>query len=367
MFAGQTIAVVEAQQTVNQATAVGNVTSATSTGAGMSFTSTQAVSGAVSANATTSATGTSGDYAGLTSSATGNAATAGACCGRLSGIVTQTAGGQPVTAGAYATVNDAGQLSADSAAVGNTQGWISQNGAVAQSTTQTLSGSVKAETEVTAGTISGEAGSSATAVGNDVTIQGSGGSTVEGYTTQTVTGGEVSATLTSQQQAGDQIVGQATATGNNVTVSGDGAYTTNDHAQTNAAAVTADAAYGIGTWNSSSVGAYGVGNSALVTSTSALTEIGVNQTNTGAVTARASLLTGGSGGDAYVSATAAGNAAQGFACSTCEGGVGVQNNQTNSGAVRATSTYRGPYGGAVTGTASAVGNTATYVFKSGGS
>ena len=324
MFASQKLEVVDAQQTVNQAVAVGNVASATSAGASLSFTSRQATSGAVASDAHTAVTGSSGDYAGLTSSATGNTATAAACCGGLSGTSVQTTGDKAVEATGVLSVHaPTGQLSADTIAVGNTQGWIAQNGSIAQSTEQTLSGSVRADTTANAGLVTGEAGSSATAVGNDVTLQGT-ASTVEGLTTQTVTGGEIRATLTSQQQAGDQIAGQATASGNNVTVMNDGAYTTNDHVQSNAAAVTADAAYGVGGWNAASVGAYGVGNSVYVDSASPKTEIGIDQTNTGAVTAKSSLLTGGLGGDAYVNATAVGNAAQGYACSTCEGGVGGQ-------------------------------------------
>ena len=357
---------VDAQQTVNQAVAVGNVASSVSSGSGASFTSRQTASGAVESKAVSIVTGSSGDYAGLTSSATGNTATAAACCGPLSGTSVQSAGDKPVVARAFVSVVDpTTQLSADSIAVGNTQGWIAQNGSIAQSTTQTLTGPVSADTKVKAGEIDGEAGSSATAVGNDVTLQGT-SSTVEGVTNQTTTGGAVSATLASRQQAGDQIVGQATATGNNVTVANDGAYTTNDHTQVNNAALNADATYGIGTWNSASVGSYGVGNSVFVNSTSPTTEIGVDQTNQGAVTARSSLTTGGAGGDAYVNATAVGNAAQGYACSTCQGGVGVGNSQVNGGAVRATASYRGTYGGAITGAASAVGNTATYVAKSSG-
>ena len=114
------------------------------------------------------------------------------------------------------------------------------------------------------------------------------------------------------------------------------------------------------------MGAYGVGNSVAVSSASPLTEISVDQTNQGTVSAKSSLLTGGTGGDAYVNATAVGNAAQGYACATCDGGVGINNTQLNGGAVKATAVYKGTYGGAVTGAASAVGNTATYTVRSPG-
>ena len=67
-----------------------------------------------------------------------------------------------------------------------------------------------------------------------------------------------------------------------------------------------------------------------------------------------------------MSATAVGNAAQGLVCSTCDGGVGITNTQSNSGSVRASASYRGPATGSVVGAASAVGNTATFTVRAPG-
>ena len=366
VFAGQTINVVSADQTVASGTAVGNVVNATGQNADLSFTSTQQASGRVQGLAQTSAKADSGGYAGVTASATGNAGTAATCCGALTGSSSQTAGDREITAGAYLTLGaPTWQVSADSAAVGNTQGWLSTNGAVRASSTQRLTASVTAETGATVDEVTATAGASATAVGNDVTVQGT-NSAVEIVTDQENRGAAVRAILTVQQQGGDTIAGQATATGNNVTVETTPGSTDSASVQFNAATVTADAAYGLGSWNSATVSSYGVGNSVLVSNTGAQTQAGIEQENVGAVTARSALTAGGGGGDTYVSATAVGNANQSAVCSTCEGGVGLQNKQTNSGAITASASYKGPQTGSVVGAASAVGNTASFTVRAPG-
>ena len=70
---------------------------------------------------------------------------------------------------------------------------------------------------------------------------------------------------------------------------------------------------------------------------------------------------GGTGYDAFVSSSATGNAVTGFACSACGGVMNVANSQTNLGDV-SSSTSIGLTGSArsVRGTATAVGNTATF-------
>ena len=368
MFAENKLVVVTAEQTVSSATAVGNVASAVGYGGDLSFTSTQSASGAVTAAASTQVSD-SGAYAGATSSATGNAATAGACCGAISGSSRQEAGAKDVTAGTYLDVASyAYQLSADAAAVGNTQGWLTSNGAVRAYTAQNLTGSVVADSSSRAGEIETLAGTSATAVGNDVTTSGTGASSVDLVTDQSNTGFAVRATVTSQQAAGDTVSGQATATSNNVTVENEGGASLTAHTQTSSAAVTADAAYGLSAWNEATVASYGVGNSVYSSNIGPQTELGLAQTNTGAITVNSSLLANGGGDATYVSATAVGNAAQGLICSTCDGGVGINSSQNNSGAVRASSSFRTTAAtGSLVGAASAVGNTATFTVRAPGS
>ena len=358
VFADQRIVVTTAEQTVNAATAVGNIASATGVGGDLSFTSTQTNAGAIKATATTQAD----------DSATGNAGTAGTCCGAISGSSHQTSGDKDVTAGGYLDVATyAYALSNDAAAVGNTQGWLTSNGAVRALSEQRLTGSVVADASSRSGEVETLAGTSATAVGNDVTASGTGASSVDLVTDQANSGFAVTATVTGQHAAGDEVAGQATATSNNVTIENEGGASLSAHTQVSSAAVTADAAYGLGTWNSATVASYGVGNSVYASNIGAQTELGIDQTNTGAVTGKASLVASSGGGDTYVSATAVGNAAQGLVCSTCDGGVGISNSQNNSGAVRAVASYHGPATGSVVGAASAVGNTATFTVRAPGS
>ena len=365
VFAEGKLAVTTAEQTVTSATAVGNIASAVSTGQPMSFTSEQTASGATKAVVTASVLD-SGAYAGATASASGNAATASTCCGAVSGSSKQTAGPKETTSGSYLDVTTyAYQLSNNAASVGNTQGWLSTNGAVRAYSQQALTGSVTADASTRAGEIETVSGTSATAVGNDVTTAVTNG-TVDLVTDQSNTGFAVKGQVTVQQAAGDTIAAQATATSNNVTVDNAGGASLSAHTQTSSAEVTADSAVGLGQWNSATVGAYGVGNSAYGNNVGPQTEFAADQTNTGAVNARSLLTASGGGSDSYVSATAVGNAIQATACATCDGGVGFRGAQTNSGGVTASTSYKGPATGSVVSAASAVGNTATYTVRSAG-
>ena len=365
VFAEGKLSVTTAEQTVTSATAVGNIASAVGEGRPMSFTSQQSASGQVKALVSASAVD-SGAYAGATASASGNAATASTCCGPVSGSSRQDAGAKDVVSGAYLDVTKyAYQLSNDAASVGSTQGWLSTNGAVRAYSAQTLSGSVTADASTRAGEVETVSGTSATAVGNDVTTAVANGTT-DLVTEQTATGFAVRGVVTVQQAAGDTVAGMATATANNVTVENAGGASLSAHTQSNAGEVTADSAVGLGAWNSATVGAYGVGNSAYGNNVGPQTEFAADQTNTGAVAARGLLTASGGGGDSYVSATAVGNAIQANACATCDGGVGFGGTQTNRGAVTASASYKGPATGTVTTAASAVGNTATYTVRSAG-
>lgn len=363
VFAEGKLQVDSAEQTVTSATAVGNIASATAAGGAMSFTSTQAASGGVKAVVTASVAGSSGAYAGATASATGNAATAGTCCGPVSGSSRQTAGPKDIVSGAYLDVGKyAYQLSNDAASVGNTQGWLSTNGAVRAFSSQTLTGSVTADASTRAGEVETVSGTSATAVGNDVTTSSANG-TVDLVTEQSNTGFSVKGQVTVQQAAGDTVAGMATATSNNITVENQGGASLSAHTQTSSAEVVADSAVGLGAWNSATVGSYGVGNSAYGSNVGPTTEFAADQTNTGPVTARSLLTASNGGAEGYVSATAVGNAIQASACQTCDGGVGFKGNQLNAGAVTASTSYKGPATGSVIGAASAVGNSATYVVR----
>ena len=361
VFAGQTVDVVSGDPVVSQAVAAGNTASSIAPDPGQNYVGSQALSGAVSADAVAAASQGAGQLLQGTSSATGNTATVGACCGTVQGLSTQTVDASS-SVSVETEVRGQGptqQVSADATAIGDTQGYESSGAYIGTQTVQQTSGVIDAQTVATVGDVQGPSGYSATSLANDVTATSDTG-LVALVTRQTADAtAPSSATLTVQQDGGDTIQGQATATGNNLNAVSGGTVSL-DSQQANAGDVTASADLAAGGWNSASVGAYGVGNSILADGSGVLANS--SQTNTGAVSASAQ-LSGGAGGESYVNATAVGNALQGYACSGC-GGVNATAQQTNSGGVAAVGRLAGPGGGAALGAASAIGNTATFTVKS---
>lgn len=362
---------VESADTVaaGQAVALGNSATALGQDADLAFTSTQRVGEVlVNANSSVVVDRSAGPLLNNIASATGNSSTAGTCCGATTGAVTQTVDpGAVIYANAFSNAGEESkQASADATAIGNTHGWESANGSISASGTQTQSGRVSADNGVSLpGGTSGLGGYSATAVSNDASAAATGASSVDLRTAQTVDGEGTHADLQVTQDHGDTVVAQATTTGNNVTVQSDGGSASLTDVQVNGGETTAQSDLRLNGWNSASSGAYGVGNSALLDNTGYGTSISNDQTNTGAVTVGAS-LTGGSGAEGQVSATAVGNAVSAYACATCNGGVEATSRQVNSGAVHATSTFTAGAVGSAASAASAIGNTATFQVRSSG-
>jgi hypothetical protein len=87
--------------------------------------------------------------------------------------------------------------------------------------------------------------------------------------------------------------------------------------------------------------------------------MGLDQTNNGAVNATTS-FTGGAGGGALASATAFGNAATTYVCSECPVTAWGNMNQTNNSAITSTVTGHMTSGSLLSGTATAIGNSATF-------
>lgn len=365
VFAGQTIDVVSGDPVVSRAAASGDVASTIGQDAGLSYSGDQRVAGNISGQAQGFVSGGAGQLLSVFASANGSTATAGTCCGATTGTAVQAldAGSSATSSAEVQLAGGAAALDETATAVGDTQGWLSANGSVATTTTQTSAGVIDARATATvAGVVSGAATYSATAVNNDVTGEGT-ASDVSLTTRQTTTEeSPSSATLTVQQDQGDTISAQATATGNNLTQTVTDGTATLDAQQVNGGDVTADTAVGLGSWNSAVVGAYGVGNSILVSDTGPQATLNASQSNTGAITA-SSGLSGGAGGATSLNATAVGNVVQGYACGTCGGGVGATISQSNEGRVTAVGKVQGPGGGSVTGASTAVGNTVTLQVK----
>lgn len=133
--------------------------------------------------------------------------------------------------------------------------------------------------------------------------------------------------------------------------------------QENGAYVEANNRIVLENWNGQAFAtSYGVGNSALIHNQGGNTGLFSNQNNFGDVSSNSFLRGNSQHGDTgIIDATAIGNAATATHCSHCgDGALTGSTYQTNYGSSYAQSTFRGGTTGAIYGSATAVGNTATF-------
>jgi hypothetical protein len=335
IFTQQTLNVDSAANgSASAATSVGNSAIATGSGTALIYQGTQEINAEIGAKTNVSVGGSSGPSLYAQSAATGNTATSGTCCATTTGSATQSIDPyHGVSAETYVYNGGyTGTVAADAAAIGNTQGWEQVNGAVASSTTQTHYGTTAAQTAVNVA--AADTGAyTATAVANNVTTDADNSSTDQ-TVSQTQDGYLTQAAVQANQGWGGDVTAAATATANNINVVADGGIASLNADQLSTKPVNATATVSLDSWGGSATStAYGVANGAMVTNTGAATAMNVTQNSIGPVTVTAS-LTGGAGGDGFVSAT---------------GGVNVSSS-LNAGSVSSAG-----------GTASAVGNTASFI------
>jgi hypothetical protein len=158
-----------------------------------------------------------------------------------------------------------------------------------------------------------------------------------------------------------------TATGNNFSIENSFGFVQSDVYQEQAAYVRAQTDVSVGNWeNNNAATSYAVGNSNLTSNIGSDIFLTNVQLNVGggveAVTNYAGGSSGGVGGadTQLVSSAAIGNAVSGYLCGNCGGGITASNTQTNSATVTSTTNITSGNGGTIVGTASAVGNSATY-------
>ncbi|MHA6289115.1 holdfast anchor protein HfaD [Maricaulis sp. CAU 1757] len=152
----------------------------------------------------------------------------------------------------------------------------------------------------------------------------------------------------------------ASANGNSVWMQNENGYARIQGEQDNNGTVTAETEAEIGNFDIDlvSASAEGVGNSAILSNIGSDAFMGLDQTNAGAVIARSS-FDGGASGSALVSATAFGNAATSYVCADCPVTNYGDMNQLNSASVSSFVTGR-TESGLLSGTATAIGNSATF-------
>jgi len=256
--------------------------------------------------------------------------------------------------------------SGSSTAIGNSHGYSALNGSVEARTTQTSTGGAQAYNQSVFCCIQGSGSFTATAVSNNVTSAVENGMAY--HEVNQTAGGATRAVNSVQVVTGNNVAGAASASANLAHTSNTGDIAEIHADQYNGGHVGAESYITLDHWygTGSSV-AYGVGNSVSLVNVSPDPIMRTNQVNDGDVNTVA-LFDGGSGQDAFTSATSIGNSVSGYACSTCYGVIDATNRQVQNGSVRASArTYVAGGAGYVTGTATAVGNTASYESRTPGS
>lgn len=407
MFSGGVLSVVTAETATSTSTSSGNtLLGSVDNGANLAMTSSQTTNGAGGVtrtnadgstyvdpnqvNATNTVTVGAGGTVGTinaTTAAIGSSLDAGITQGgTLTATVGQTASGAPIHAESNITDGSDSTTSTDAKAtnvyqstqaIANSAGFGSTDSTVNATVTQTSSATAESDAETNYtyvgnngdATVSSSTVLTSTAVGNNVTSVGVGNSSQTLNVTQSQTDGTVQGTQFAYLGSSQDSIVAATATANNFNATNEqGAFnvTTN---QTNDAYVHAQAVESSYEFGGASVSAYGVGNSTYAGNSGAGITLDNTQINgTGGVQSEAS-FTGVSGYDAQVASTAMGNAATGFSCAACGGGMTIRNSQTNLGDVSSTASTSVSYDPANVGsgsgryigaTSTAVGNNASF-------
>ena len=370
VFAEQTLNVVDVEeQTTAVTTATGNALSGAVEGGTLTLTSTQDMQGDATAQTTLNIAGSNGQVTILTE-AVANTGDAGAYGADMTATVTQTAGAVEITAnsdvaGPTAYLNDGGAVSAT--ALANSQAFGLSDGSTSSMTvTQSSAALAEAEVEAVVQYMPDTAIFSAAATSNNVSTSGSNGTSQLLVVDQAMTGPRTQSTAFVSAANAWMLEGSAAAVGNNVAAINEHGSLEVDSTQSNASTVRADAIVLSYDYGLASAQATGVGNSMLAGNNGQYVEIDNAQFNSGGVEVNASFA-GNGGYDSYVTSTAIGNAATGYACSECQGTLIARSSQTNTNGVSATSTVDITGSGrSITGTATAVGNSSSFWVSSPG-
>lgn len=342
------------------ATAAGNSVSGANLSGGLGAESDQTNSGATFAHANLEG----GDVRDgvVMATAQSNAGQAQTVGGPLSIRATQTANGGDVLASARASIGNGRALSAVSSVASNNAATAAEYGDLNIALTQTASNSAYAITDVDAccvgQTVAG-ASSAINAYGSASTT-----STVNAEYTQTSTGAQSQASTDVYQYQGYAVTAATTAAANSATIANEWGYAQIRGRQSSATNVAADTRVTLGQWDgTAAVSAYGVGNATLATNVGSDMVLDIDQLNTGGVDANAQFKAGsGDGGDVILASTAIGNAVTGYVCSQCgDAALTATVNQVNGGNINSTGSISVNGASAIYGSASAIGNSATFI------
>ncbi len=344
--------------------AAGNNMAAKAVERDMNVRSTQSLNGNVVADNQISA----GSARGVTIStavAHGNAVQVEGCCATTTSETSQTTTyGKQINANSVVRVGSADTIVSATQSTGNTfAGWTA-NGSTNGFAAQYNGATVNSNSVIEACCNNNSATSGAVAAANSARWGGE-NATVYGNVDQK-NYADVTASSRASIHSGTNVTSAAAAGGNLAEIQNMWGYAQLDGRQENNNAITSGSVVQLGDWGGYAVsGANSVGNSALVSNLGSDVTMGMVQNNNGMVSSLATLEGNSSrGGVGSVSSMATGNAITGYACASCgSSSVKVEGYtaQYNNAAVVA-NTYVGVgTAGNIAASATAIGNTATFI------
>jgi hypothetical protein len=348
---------------------LGNTMSSRSDNNSVSVNSNQAAYGNVVAHSVLNAGGVH-EAAVVTAVAQGNAAQGSVCCGASTGQFVQSSTGPDITAVSEIHVGSGGHvLAAQSAAVANNAANHARNGYVDMYANQSNSSRVTSISLIDACCNNTSATASAQSVANAWTLTGE-SSTQYGQARQ-ANSGDVGAHAAVRMVVATNPTAVTSAAGNTAMIDNRWGYAQLDGYQENNGRITASSEVTLNDFfGVASVGSNAMGNSALVSNIGSDATMTMYQNNFGDVTA-STVFNGASsrGGVGVSTATAIGNAQTVASCASCgDGSVKIEGyaTQYNYGNVTATNTVNAGMMGGIVASATAVGNSATFVGRQGG-
>lgn len=364
VFATQTLNVeTVTDQTAAASGATANSYEAASTANNIDMRSNQTAGGGVTAYTQVNVGSNSGATTTTTAAAAGNSGFAGVTGATMTGVFTQTTNAVPIASinKIEAAEAQAGDVSASSQALGNSQSLSVSAGTAGLRVNQTNAAQVTSDGGGVYGLVVGKAGFDAATIANNVSYSGDSGSGTALAVSQNNTADLTQAAQFTNYGQVQEAKTTAQATGNNVSAVNSGFVLDATVQQHNQSYVRAQAEGTAAYFGAVSTTASGVGNNALLGDVGGEVLIDNTQVNDGGGIDSIASTTAQDGYDATATATATGNSVTGYACAACEGRMSVANSQTNTSEVgaSATTTTTGTVRSA-TGVATAVGNTATY-------
>lgn len=342
------------------ATAAGNSVSGANVNGGLDAASEQTNSGATFSYATIE--GGNVTNASAMSTAQANTLQAQTSNGPLNLTASQTAVGGDALARTRVNIGNAQTLTAVSSAASNNAATATDHGDLNVALTQSATNSAYAITDVDVCCVGQTAAGASAAI--NAYSSSSTTSTVNAQYDQDSTGTASEATADVYQNLSYGVTAATTAAANSASIANEWGYAQIRGRQTSTTNVKADTRVTLPDFSgATSISAYGVGNSTLATNVGSDMVVDVTQLNTGGVDADAQ-FTGMSydRGDVVLASTAIGNGFTGYVCSQCgDAALTGTVSQTNGGNVTSTGSITANGGGVLIGSASAIGNSATFI------